>query len=196
MHDGPIAFSDVVSGQLRMPCDAPPGEEHAQMFRAQVGSHSSQLAHETDLSLTHFRDRVAEIVIGGDGVDLNSFAVRHGPQLFASPRRPVEGIAVRSLAVNLHAIIAKSACGFDQFRKSQGFAPIPGAEIGDAIESEFHFDQSAFLSCSWQPNGYCQDSGIIVLAVQTTVRHFQLLTVMVTTFDRCARRPPGQCWAA
>src|SRR6267143_618099 len=124
VDDGPIPFSNVVSGQLRMPGDAPPGEEHAQMFRAQVGSHSNQLAHETDLSLTHFGDRVAEIVIGSDTVNLDAFSDGEALQFLATSLRPVERIAMRPLAINFHAVIAKSAGGFDQFRKSQGFTPI------------------------------------------------------------------------
>src|SRR6266480_1321186 len=110
------------------------------MFRAQVGSHSNQLVHEADLRLTHLGNRVAEIVIGSDAVNLDAFAARQAVQFLATSLRPVEWIAVRSLAVDLYAVVAKLFRGADEFRQGQGLAPIPAAEIGDAIESEFHFD--------------------------------------------------------
>src|SRR5262245_25457703 len=129
-----------------MACDAPPGEEHSQMFRAQVGGHSDQLAHETDLSLSHFRDRVAEIIIGGDAVNLNSFVARQSLQFLATSFGPVERIAVWALAIDFHAVVTESPGGLDQFGKSQGFTSIPEAEIGNAVESEFHlgFDKRCF----------------------------------------------------
>src|SRR6267143_3681102 len=139
VDDGPIPFSDVVSGQLRMPCDAPPGEEHAQMFRAQVGSHSNQLARETDLSLTHFGDRVAEVVVGSDSVNLDAFSDGEALQFLATSLRPVERIAMRPLAINLHAVIAEFFGGANEFRQGQGLAAVLATEISDAIESEFHF---------------------------------------------------------
>src|SRR5437899_5844608 len=120
--------------------DPPPGEEHAEMFRAQVGSHSDQLAHETDLRLTHFGDRVAEIVIGGDAVNLDSFAARQALQFLATSPGPVEWIAVWPLAVDLYPVVTKFFRGANEFRQSERFAAIPAAEVGDAVESKFHFD--------------------------------------------------------
>jgi hypothetical protein len=68
-------------------------------------------------------------------VKLDPFAVGQGTQLFAPPGRPVEWIAMRALAVNLNPVVAKSFGGLNQFGKSQGFASIPYAKVGDAIES-------------------------------------------------------------
>src|ERR1041385_8468271 len=141
VDDGPIPFSNVVSGKLRMPCDAPPREEDAQMFCAQVSRHPDQLAHKTDLSLTHFRDRVAEIVVGGDPENLDAFAARQALQFLATSLRPIERIAVRSLAVDLDAVVAECFCGANEFRQGKGFPAIPAAEVGDAIESDFHKGQ-------------------------------------------------------
>src|ERR1041385_7653901 len=138
VDDGPISFSDVVSGQLRMARDPPPGEEHAEMFRAQVGGHSDQIAHETDLGLTHLGDRVAEVVIGGDAVNLDSFATRQTLQFLATSPWPVQRIAVRTLAIDLHAVVSELFCRANEFGQSEGFAAIPATEVSDAIESNFH----------------------------------------------------------
>src|SRR5207247_8976555 len=139
VDDRPIPFSDVVGGQLRMARDPPPGEEHAEMFRAQVGGHSDQIAHETDLGLTHFGDRVAEVVIGGDAVNLDSFAARQTLQFLATSPGPVQRIAVRTLAIDLYAVVSEFFCGAYEFGQSEGFASIPATEVSDAIESNFHF---------------------------------------------------------
>src|ERR1041385_3272743 len=136
VDDGPIPFSNVVSGKLRMPCDATPREEDAQMFCAQVSRHPDQLAHKTDLSLTHFRDRVAEIVVGGDPENLDAFAARQALQFLATSLRPIERIAVRSLAVDLDAVVAECFCGANEFRQGKGFPAIPAAERSEEHTSE------------------------------------------------------------
>src|SRR6266496_1940000 len=115
------------------------------MFRVQVRSHSNQFAHETDLSLTHFGDRIAEIVVGGDAVNLDAFAARQPLQFLATGLRPVERIAVRPLTIDLHAVVAEFFGGTNEFRQSEGFAAIPAAEIGDAIESNFHKGMSGLF---------------------------------------------------
>src|SRR5438445_2308424 len=138
VDDGPIPFSYLVSGQLRMTCDAPPSEEHPQMFRAQVGSHSNQLVYEANLRLTHLGHGIAEIVVGSDAVNLDAFSGSEALQFLATSLRPVERIAMRPLAVNLHAVITELFGDADEFRQGQGLAAIPTAEVGDAIESNFH----------------------------------------------------------
>src|SRR5206468_3473336 len=144
VDDRPIPFSDVVGGQLWMARDSPPGEEHAEMFRAQVGGHSDQIAHETDLGLTHFGDRVAEVVIGGDAVNLDSFAARQTLQFLATSPGPVQRITVRTLAIDLYAVVSEFFCGANEFGQSEGFAAIPATEVSDAIESNFHFGRGCF----------------------------------------------------
>ena len=106
VDDRPVALGDVVGGQLRMPGDAPPGQEHAQVGCTEVGRHADQVAHVADLGLADLGHRVAEIVVGRDGVDLDAFAVGPRAQLAAPGGRPIEWVAVRPLAVDLDAVVA------------------------------------------------------------------------------------------
>jgi len=46
-------------------------------------------------------------------------------------------VAMRPLAINFHAVVAELFGGANEFRQSKGFAAIPAAEVGDAIESNF-----------------------------------------------------------
>ena len=92
-----------------MPRDAPPGQEHAQRRRSQVGRHADEVAHEADLGLADLGNGVAEVVIGRHREDLDPFAVGHRTQLAAARRRPVERIAVRPLAVDLDSVVADTS---------------------------------------------------------------------------------------
>src|SRR4030095_13007709 len=107
---------------------------------------SNQFAHETDLSFAHFGNGVAEIVVGGHAVNFDPFAARAALQLLTTLLRPVERIAVRPLAINLHAVIAKLFCSANEFRQSESFAAIPAAEVGNCIESNFHKVSLGYLS--------------------------------------------------
>jgi hypothetical protein len=138
MHDGPVVFRDVVAGELRMARDAPPGEEHAEILRSHVGGHADQLAQVTDLGLAHFGHGIAEVVVGGNAEDFDAFALGDAQQFVALVLRPVERISVRSLAVNLHAVVAEFLCGANKLRQGESFATIPAAEVSDAVESDFH----------------------------------------------------------
>ena len=77
------------------------------MFRAQVGSHADQLAHEANLRLTHLGHGIAEIVIGRDAVNLDAFSDGKAPQFLATSLRPIERIAMRPLAIDLYAVVAE-----------------------------------------------------------------------------------------
>src|SRR5262249_3147176 len=98
----------------------------------------------TDLRLAHFGHGIAEIVIGGNGVNLDAFAVRQALQFLAARLRPVERVAVRPFAINLDAVVAELFRGANEFRQSERFAAIPAAQIRNAVESDFHLDEVCF----------------------------------------------------
>src|SRR5256885_640846 len=108
------------------------------MFRAQVGSHANQIVYEANLSLTHLGHGIAEIVIGSDAVNLDTFSGGKALQFLATSLRPVEWIAMRSLAIDLNAVVAEFLGRTNEFRQREGFAAIPAAEVGDAVKSNFH----------------------------------------------------------
>src|SRR5882724_2738105 len=127
-----------------MSSDAPPRRKDTQMLCAEIRGHADEIAQVSDLRLTNFRGRAAKVVVGGYCVNLDSFALGDRAQVLAAARRPIQWISMRTFAVNLDPVIAKSPGSFDQFRQGQWFTSIPEAKIRDAIESEFHFDKGCF----------------------------------------------------
>ena len=104
----PDGLGEVVAaaafGQER---DAGPGEKDAHDFRAEVGSHAHQFAQVDQLRFAVFGDGAAEIVVAGDGVNLDALVGGQFAELLAAGFRHVERIAVRTLAVDLDALVAE-----------------------------------------------------------------------------------------
>ena len=75
VDDRPVTLGDVVRGELRMTRHPPPGQEHAEGRRPEVGRHADEVADRADLGLAHLGHGVAEVVVGGDGVDLEPLAL-------------------------------------------------------------------------------------------------------------------------
>ncbi len=73
-------------------------------------------------------------------------------QLAASGRRPIERIAVRPLAVDLDPVIAVLLGPGDHLGQGESLAAIPEAQVGDAVESQFHRD-SFLVVCATANNG-------------------------------------------
>ena len=140
VDDRPVALGDVVGGELRVAGHAPPGEEHAEGRGAEVGRHPDQVADHADLRLADLGHGVAEVVVRGDGVDLDPLAVGPGAQVAAAGRRPVERVAVRALAVDLDPVVAVLLGPGDHLREREGLAAVPEAQVGDAVESDLHRD--------------------------------------------------------
>ena len=63
VHDRPVTLGDVVGGELGMARHAPPGQEHAQVGRTEVGGHANQLAHVADLGLANLGHRVEKSLL-------------------------------------------------------------------------------------------------------------------------------------
>ena len=61
-------------------------------------------------------DLLHHAYIESDRMNFDSFAVSQRAQLFTSRSRPVQRVAMRALAVNLNAVIAKSFGRRDQSR--------------------------------------------------------------------------------
>jgi len=124
---------------LRIPCalrrdrQAGPGGKHSQCLDAEIGGHANQIADVNQLTLALFRHRIAEVVVGGNGIDFNARVRRLQPKLFTPPARHVERAAVRPLAVDLHTLIAVFAGATDQLVERQCAPSIPHAKVGDAV---------------------------------------------------------------
>ncbi len=85
------------------------------------------------------RHRAAEIVVGGHSVDLDSFILRDAPQAAAAFGRHVERVAVRTLAVDLDALVAKPARSLDHLLNGERSAAIPDAAVRDAVKAKLDF---------------------------------------------------------
>jgi hypothetical protein len=71
VHNWPIAFGDIVAGELRVARDSPPGEEDAKMFRTEVSGHADQIPDKTDLGFPHLGNGIAEVVVRGNSQDFD-----------------------------------------------------------------------------------------------------------------------------
>src|ERR1022692_736375 len=140
-----------------------------------IRRHADQLAHVADLSLAHFGNGIAEVVVGGDTEDFDAFALGDAQQFLAFVLRPVERIAMRPLAVDLNAIVTEFFRRMDELWQGERLAAIPAAEIGDAIESNFHKVSFGSLEFSGGP-----ENGIMN---ERTIRGMPERSVIVTELD-------------
>ena len=138
MRLAPELPRDQVGGAFRRQRHAGPRREHAQRLRAEIRGHANQVAHVHELALAVLRDRAAEVVVRRDGVDLDARVVRPPLQVAAARARQIDRVAVRPLAVDLHAVVAEPRGPLDQLLEGQRRSAIPEAEVGDAVEAEFH----------------------------------------------------------
>ena len=71
-------------GDVGMLGDARPAEKDPHHLGAQTSRHADEFAHVGDLAFTVFRDRAAEIVVGGDAVNLDALAVSNATEFPAA----------------------------------------------------------------------------------------------------------------
>ena len=122
LRDAPDAPRGVVAAAVRTKRDAGPGAEHAQHRRAEIGGHANQRPDVGQLGFAMLGNRTAEIVIGGHGVNRYAGIRRTATQLVAARGRQVQRIAVRPLAVDLHAVVAELARAIDQLLRASARA--------------------------------------------------------------------------
>ena len=135
----PHRLGDVVpAAALAQQRHAGPGQEDAQHLRPEVRGHADEVAHVGELALPVLRDRAAEVVVRGDGVDLDAAIVGVPQEVLAARLRPVERVAVRALPVDLHALVPVLLRPVDHLLQGQGTPAVPHAEVGDAVEADLH----------------------------------------------------------
>jgi hypothetical protein len=115
-----------------------PGGEHAQDGRAEIRRHPDQVAHVKQLALPVLGNRAAEVVVRGNGVDLDPRVVRAGTQLGATRLRHVGRVTVRPLAVDFDALVAEALRPPDDLFDRQRRPAVPETEIRDAVEPDLH----------------------------------------------------------
>src|SRR5580704_16526058 len=84
------------------------------------------------------RNGAAEIVVGSYGVDLKAVASGLAAEFAAARLRHIERVAVRTLAVDFHALVSELVRAFDDLFDSERISAIPDASIGDAVQADFH----------------------------------------------------------
>src|SRR5581483_900262 len=136
----PDSFRDVVAaaafGAQRY---ARPRQEYAHDLHAEIGRHAQQLAHIDELRLAMLGNRAAEIVIGGDGVDLDAGVGSFLAQFTASGGGHIQRIAMRALAVDLDSLVAELCGSLDDLLECESAAAVPEAAVGDAVEADLNF---------------------------------------------------------
>ena len=147
LGDTPDALRNIVPAPVLTERDPGPGAEHPQHRRTEIRSHANELLHIRELRLTMLRDRAGEIVVRRDGIDRHAGIVRAEPQLAAARRRQIERVAMRPLAVDLHALVAVLSRAIDDLLQRQGGAAVPDAQIRDAVEADFHFVLPSARDC-------------------------------------------------
>src|ERR1043165_6504498 len=105
-------------------------------FGAQVGCHAHQLTQIDQLTLPMLRDGAAEIVVAGNGIDLNALVRRQLAYVLAPRLGHVQWISMRTLPVDFDAFVAKLPGTADYLLHAKGIAAVPDAAVGDAVESD------------------------------------------------------------
>ena len=98
-----------VRGAFGRDRDPGPRRKHAQRPGAEIGGHANEVANVEQLRLAMFRDRAAEVVVGGDGVDLDALILRALRQFQAPAGWQIQRIPVRPLAIDLDAVVSVPA---------------------------------------------------------------------------------------
>src|ERR1019366_6131746 len=106
-------------------------------FRTQVGGHAHEVAEVNQLGLAMLGDGAAEIVVAGNGVDLDALIGGGLADLLAGNLKQVERVAGGAFAVNLDALVAELTGTADDLLDSKGIAAVPDATVGDAVEADF-----------------------------------------------------------
>src|SRR5262249_38971776 len=99
---------------------------------------SCELAHHQQLTFPVFGYRAGEVVVRGDTGDLQTLALYEAPHSVTSPWIQIHRIAMRTLAVQLDAVIPVVLRPLDDLLKGQGRTVVPDSHVADGVETDLH----------------------------------------------------------